>query len=61
MKKNRQYIKLLQILEWNAATESAHTEAGNKAFQAGTFLTKKACLCALTKDEQRWNWNLCCG
>ena len=34
MKKNRQYIKLLQILEWNAATESAHMEAGHKAFQA---------------------------
>ena len=33
MKKNRQYIKLLPwILEWNAATESANTEAGRRSF-----------------------------
>ena len=41
MKKNRQYIKLLQLIEWNAATESAHTEAGNKAFLREQFLRKK--------------------
>ena len=29
-------IKLLQILEWNTATELAHTETGDKVFQAGT-------------------------
>ena len=26
--------------EWNAATESAHTEAGDKAFRTGTDLSK---------------------
>ena len=31
-------VKLLQILEWNTATESARTEIGDKAFQAGTVL-----------------------
>ena len=40
-KKNCQNITLLQILEWNTATESARTETGDKAFQAGTVLTKK--------------------
>ena len=40
-KENRQYIRLLQILEWNAATESAHTGAGHMAFQAWTVLKKK--------------------
>ena len=44
-------MKLLQILERNAATESAHTKAGDKAFQAGTVLTKKENLWALTLDE----------
>ena len=34
-KKNRQHIKLLQILEWNTATESAHTETGEKTFWVG--------------------------
>ena len=34
-KKNRQHIKLLQILEWNTATESAHTETGDKTFWVG--------------------------
>ena len=37
-------IQLLQILEWNAAIESADTEAGDKAFRAGTVLTKKRVL-----------------
>ena len=44
-------VKLLQILEWNTATESARTETGDKAFQAGTVLTKKEYLCALIVDE----------
>ena len=53
---------LLQMHEKNAATESAHSEAGDKAFQTGTDLTKKENLCALTlDDEQRWNWNNCCA
>ena len=51
MKKIRQYIKLLQILKWNAATESAHTEDGDKAFEAGTVLMRKEYLCALTIDN----------
>ena len=50
--KNRQHIKLLQILEWNTTTESAHTETGDKAFQAEQFLRKKKkYLCALMVDE----------
>ena len=61
MKKNHQYIKLLQLIEWNAATESAHTEAGNKEFQAGTVLTKKR---ILVRVNDRWatlklEWVLC--
>ena len=32
------------MLEWNTTTESAHTETGDKAFQAGTVLTKKKIL-----------------
>ena len=51
MKKHRLYIKLLQILEWNAATESAHTEAEDKAFEAGTVLMRIEYLCALTIDD----------
>ena len=39
-------MKLLQMLEWNTATESEHTEAGDKAFQAGAVLTKKEYYCA---------------
>ena len=35
MKKNRQHIKLLQILGWNTARESAHTETGDKTFWVG--------------------------
>ena len=31
MKKNSSMCKILQILEWNVATESAHTEVGDKA------------------------------
>ena len=31
MKKNSSMCKILQILEWNVATESAHTEEGDKA------------------------------
>ena len=34
-------IKLLQILEWNTATESARTETGDKAFKREQFLRKK--------------------
>ena len=44
MNKNCQNITFLQILEWNTATESALTETGDKAFQAGTVLTKKRML-----------------
>ena len=44
-------MTLLQILEWNTAKESAHTETGDKAFQAGTVLMKKEYLCALMVDE----------
>ena len=40
-KKSRYITMLLQIHEWNAATESAHTEAGDKEFQTRTDLTKK--------------------
>ena len=39
------------MLERTTATESAHTEAGEKAFQAGTVLTEKEYLCALMVDE----------
>ena len=45
-KKNRQHIKLLQLLKWNTATESAHTETRDQVFQAGTVFTKKEYLCA---------------
>ena len=34
-------MKLLQIHDQNAATESAHTKAGDQAFQEETVLTKK--------------------
>ena len=38
-------MTLSQILEWNTATESApRMKTGDKAFQAGTVLTKKRIL-----------------
>ena len=37
MKKNRQYIKLFQILEWNAATESAHYGSRRQNVPSGNF------------------------
>ena len=49
--KNRQNIKLSQILEQNTATESARMETRDKAFQAGKVFTKKEYLCALMVDE----------
>ena len=49
--KNRQHIKLLQMFEWNTAKESAHTETGDKAFQAGTVPTKKEYLYAFMVDK----------
>ena len=44
-------ITLSQILEWNTATESERMETGDKAFQAGTVLTKKEYLRVLMVDE----------
>ena len=46
-------------MDRNTATESARTETGDKAFEAGTVRTKKEYLCALMVDEQRWRWNGC--
>ena len=33
------------MLEWDTATESARAETGDKAFRAGTVLTKKEYYC----------------
>ena len=49
------------MLEWNTTTESAHTEAGDKAFQAGTVLTKKRILVRVNgrRVALELEWVLC--
>ena len=45
MKKlNRQYIKLLQILEWNTAPESAHYGSGRQSVPSGNSSYEKRIL-----------------
>ena len=44
MKKSGQYIKLLQILEWNAATESAHYGSRRQNVPSGNSSYEKRIL-----------------